>query len=179
MPFSGLCGTHRRYSQRMVAGAVMTKLTHWFTRTGAAGLALATATLYIPIALAADLQTASPASVAACPSQRFDVFLERFANDTAVQKAFVKTPLRSEFIDPDAQPEPSPVSELLDKAQLTFPLMPSEQQQREQGLTRDEQLSAPDQAMVRLTKADTGYQRSLFFKREACWVLYRIQDDSL
>ncbi|WP_109511755.1 hypothetical protein [Pseudomonas ovata] len=156
----------------------MTMLKQWCTRAGAV-LAMTTATLYIPLSFAAGTPPPSSAGVALCPSQNFDGFLERFANDVAVQKAFVSTPLRNEFIDPEAQPEPRPVSELLDKARLEFPLMPSEKQQRDEGLTLEKKLTAPDQAMIRLTKADTGYQRSLFFKREACWRLYRIQDDSL
>ena len=158
----------------------MTTLAHWRTR-GTVLLVMSiisTATLHSPASLAAASQT-STASVTTCPAQDFDGFLKRFANDIEVQKTFVSTPLQSEFIDPEAQPEPRPVSELLDKSHLRFPLMPSDQQQRDQGLTLAKQLKGPDQAMIKLTKADTGYQLSLYFKREACWVLYRIQDESL
>ncbi|MGX0954783.1 hypothetical protein AB7M18_000911 [Pseudomonas viridiflava] len=140
---------------------------------------ISAATFYSAPSLAANTQPPSQASVAACPAQDFDGFLKRFANDIEVQKAFVSTPLQSEYIDPEAQPEPRPVSELLDRSQLQFPLMPSYQQQHDQGLTLVKQLKGPDQAVIKLSKADTGYQLSLFFKREACWMLYRIQDESL
>ncbi|MCD5970607.1 hypothetical protein [Pseudomonas quasicaspiana] len=140
---------------------------------------ISAATFYSAPSLAANTQPPAQASMAACPAQDFDGFLKRFANDLEVQKAFVSTPLQSEYIDPEAQPEPRPVSELLDKSQLQFPLMPSDQQQHEQGLTLAKRLKGTDQAVIKLTKADTGYQLSLFFKREACWTLYRIQDESL
>ncbi|RMQ47770.1 hypothetical protein ALQ04_04082 [Pseudomonas cichorii] len=122
---------------------------------------------------------AAASTTAVCPSQDFENFLQHFANDISVQKAFVSTPLQSDFIDPEAEPEPRQVSRRLDKAQLDFPLMPSEQQQRNQGLTLNKTLQDPKHASITLRKADTGYQLSLFFKREACWMLYRIQDDSL
>ncbi|WP_349969938.1 hypothetical protein [Pseudomonas caspiana] len=159
----------------------MNMLTYRHTR-GAVLLAMSmisAATLYSAPSLAANTQLPAQTSVAACPAQDFDGFLKRFANDMEVQKAFVSTPLQSEYIDTEAQPEPRPVSELLDKSQLQFPLMPSDQQQRDQGLTLAKRLKGPDQAVIKLTKADTGYQLSLFFKREACWMLYRIQDESL
>ncbi|WP_201002246.1 hypothetical protein [Pseudomonas cichorii] len=142
-------------------------------------LVISAATLYSTSSLAANTQLPAPENVAACPAQDFDSFLKRFANDIEVQKTFVSTPLQSEYIDPEAQPEPRPVSELLDKSQLKFPLMPSDQQQHDQGLTLAQQPNGPDQAVIKLTKADTGYQLSLFFKREACWMLYRIKDESL
>ncbi|WP_095093699.1 hypothetical protein [Pseudomonas sp. Irchel 3A5] len=158
----------------------MNTLAHWRTHATAllAVSIISTATLQSPVSLAADTQSPT-ASVATCPAQDFDGFLKRFANDIEVQKAFVSTPLQSEYIDPEAQPEPRPVSELLYKSQLQFPLMPSDQQQHDQGLTLAKRLKRPDQAVIKLTKADTGYQLSLFFKREACWMLYRIQDESL
>lgn len=146
---------------------------------GAALLAISMVALESPFLSAATTQLTPPTGALECPAQDFDGFLKRFSNDIEIQKTFVSTPLLSEFIDPEAQPEPRPVSQRLDKTQLTFPLMPSEDQQREQGLTLDKQITGPDQALIKLTKADTGYQLSLFFKREACWKLYRIQDDSL
>lgn len=140
---------------------------------------ISAATLYSAPSLAANTQLPAQAKLAACPAQDFDDFLKRFANDIELQKAFVSTPLQSEYIDPEAQPEPRPVSKLLDKSQLQFPLMPGDQQQHDQGLTLAKRLKGSDQAVIKLTEADTGYQLSLFFKREACWRLYRIQDESL
>lgn len=158
----------------------MNTFTPWRTCTARA-LVTALIALQLPFAVAANTQAQaiSPEPEPVCPSQDFDRFLQRFANDVEEQKAFVITPLQNGFIDPEAQPEPRQVSQLLDKAQLDFPLMPDDKQQRAQGLTLTRQLTGTDRAMIKLTKADTDYQRSLFFKREACWMLYRIQDDSL
>jgi hypothetical protein len=128
--------------------------------------------------IALPLTPASAATVA-CPAQDFDSFLKHFANDIAVQKAFVSIPLQSDSIDPEAEPEPAPVSRQLDKAQIQFPLMPNEQQQRKQGLSLSKTASSADQVTLKLTKADTDYQLSLFFRHQDCWMLYRIKDDSL
>lgn len=147
----------------------------------ACALMTALVVLQLPLAVAGNMpaQATSPEPEPVCPSQDFTRFVQRFADDIDVQKSFVSTPLQNTFIDPEAQPEPRQVSQLLDKARLDFPLIPDDQQQRAQNLTLTQQLTGTDRAMIKLTKADTGYQRSLFFKREACWLLYRIQDDSL
>jgi hypothetical protein len=128
--------------------------------------------------IALPLTPASAAQVA-CPAQDFDSFFKHFANDVAVQKAFVSVPLQSDSIDPEAEPEPAPVSRQLDKAQIAFPLLPNEQQQRKQGLSLSKTVSATDQVSIKLSKADTDYQLTLFFRHEDCWMLYRIKDDSL
>lgn len=119
------------------------------------------------------------AATATCPAEDFDRFLHHFANEVAVQQAFVSTPLQSDSIDPDAEPEPAPISRMLDKSDLQFPLMPSEQQQLNQGLSLTKTVIDPQQVQVKLTKADTDYQVSFFFRRQGCWTLYRMQDDSL
>ena len=123
--------------------------------------------------------TPALAATAACPAEDFDSFLHHFANEIAVQKAFVSVPLQSDSIDPEAEPEPAPVSRMLDKSELQFPLMPSEQQQLKQGLSLSKTVIDPQQVKVKLTKADTDYQVSFFFRRQGCWTLYRMQDDSL
>lgn len=130
-------------------------------------------------------QAATPAAAAApaqagiaCPSQDFDAFLKAFADDVDVQKAYTQRPLRSDSIDPDASPEPKPVSVMLDGDGLQFPIMPSSQQQKQDGLSLSlSELNGDKEVM--LAKPDTDYQLSFFFRKGECWTLYRKRDDSL
>lgn len=139
-----------------------------------------------PPAAAAQNQAApaavapAPAAVAAkaCPSQDFAVFLKAFADDVEVQKAHTQRPLRSETIDANADPEPKPVTAMLDGDALRFPLMPSASQQQAEGLVSSQTELNGDKEVM-LVKPDTDYQRSFFFRKDACWTLYRMRDDSL
>lgn len=127
---------------------------------------------------------AAPAPVAAaakaCPSQDFAVFLKAFADDVDVQKAHTQRPLRSETIDANANadPEPKPVTAMLDGAALHFPLMPSTGKQQSDGLVSSQTELNGDKEVM-LVKPDTDYQLSFFFRKDACWTLYRMRDDSL
>lgn len=46
---------------------------------------------------------------ARCPARDFDGFVQAFADDVALQRAFTERPLRMERIDATAQPEPAAV----------------------------------------------------------------------
>ncbi|KRB04011.1 hypothetical protein [Lysobacter sp. Root690] len=122
---------------------------------------------------------ATPAKTAiACPSQDFEVFLKAFADDVEVQKAHTQRPLQSESVDPNADPEPKQVTAMLDGDALKFPVMPSSQTQKNDGLVLSQtELNGDKQVM--LAKPDTDYQLSFFFRKGECWTLYRKRDDSL
>jgi len=129
---------------------------------------------------APGLQTADHSSAVTCPSQDFNTFLQAFANDVRLQKAFVADPLQSDFVDAKAEPEPRPVTRMLTASQLRFPLMPDAKQQMHHGLKAQQIVQNTSQASVKLAKEDTDYQMTFFFKRTSnCWQLYRVQDDSL
>jgi hypothetical protein len=114
----------------------------------------------------------------ACPSQQFDAFLAAFMDDVAIQKAFTASPLRSETVDANADPEPRPVTTMLDGTALRFPVMPGVQQQQRDGLVLSQTELNGDKEVM-LAKPDTDYQMSFFFKKGECWTLYRTRDDSL
>lgn len=126
--------------------------------------------LLAPLLFVVQSLPAMAAASPACPAQGFDSFLHRFANDIAIQKAFVSDPLQSDTVQQ--------VSQQLEKAQLSFPLMPNEQQQAQQGLSLSKAVVGPKEVMVQLTKANTDHPLSLFFRKEDCWTLYRIQNDA-
>ncbi|MEE7504969.1 hypothetical protein ACLBXO_08900 [Methylobacterium sp. C33D] len=125
------------------------------------------------------LCTVGARAAPACPAQDFPRFLAAFADDVAVQKAFVTVPLRSDAIDPEAQPEPKPVTTMLGADALRFPLMPSLRKQRADGLKQALSAAGADAMRVKLFKPDTGLQITYTFRRTACWTLDRIEDDSL
>ena len=121
---------------------------------------------------------AKAAGGVACPSQDFDAFLVAFMDDPAVQKAYTKRPLQSETLDADADPEPKPVTALLDGERLKFPLMPNAARQKQDGLALSQSELNGDKEVM-LAKPDTDYQLSYFFRKGDCWTLYRMRDDSL
>lgn len=129
-------------------------------------------------ALACAVTGPAHAAAPACPSQDFGTFLTAFADDVAVQKAFVATPLRSESLDP-TDLEAKPVTKLLSAAQLHFPLLPSTQKQAADGLKIKRSATSPDEMHATLFKPDTDMQVTYVFKQHGCWQLVRIVDESL
>lgn len=128
---------------------------------------------------------APPAAVTAahpatqCPAATFDDFLPLFENDLAVQKAYVTDPLQSDSVDANAEPEPKPVSKMLGKAEITFPVIPSQAEQSRSGLAGTRTDTSPTEVVLKLAKPDTDYQMWFFFRKDDCWHLYRVKDDSL
>lgn len=124
--------------------------------------------------------SASPStSTQRCPSQDFDAFLADFANDEEVQRTHVTNPLESESVDVNAEPEPKPVTRWMPVSALRFPLMKSIQQQDRSGFKRTLSASGTRGMEVKIAKEDTDEQTTFFFRNEGCWMLYRMQDDSL
>lgn len=119
----------------------------------------------------------APSASYECPSQDFAIFLDAFVGSIEVQKNFTAQPLQSDSIDADAEPEPKQVTAMV--SELQFPVMPSDQEQMGQGLVMSTG-SAPGNVMVvKLAKPDSDYQISYYFKRDACWTLYRKNDESI
>jgi hypothetical protein len=132
----------------------------------------------------ADAQPAVPSptltsAAPACPSPSFDGFLKAFIESVAVQKAFSAEPLESQTVDATAEPEPALVTKMLTAAELQFPLIPSEQQQAKEGLTMRQSVLENGDTKVTLAKEDTDYQISFYFRKNTCWQLFRIRNDSL
>ncbi|SFR90168.1 hypothetical protein SAMN05216570_0463 [Dyella sp. OK004] len=126
---------------------------------------------------AADTKT--PGAAQSCLAQDFDQFLTAFMGDVEVQKTHVALPLKSETVDPNAEPEPKPVTKMLPLADLKFPLMLSPQQQAQDGLQLSKTVTDPTHIEVKLVKPDTDYQLTFLFQNDGCWKLYQTRDDSL
>jgi hypothetical protein len=129
---------------------------------------------------AAVSSTPAPTSaIPVCPSLNFDSFLKAFVGDVELQKAFTAEQLESQTVDATAEPEPALVTKLQTKAELQFPVIPSEQQQANEGLKMRQSVLENGDTKVTLAKEDTDYQMSFYFKKDECWKLIRIRNDSL
>ena len=118
-------------------------------------------------------------AMSACPSPDFNSFLKTFMGDVEIQKKFSADPLESQTVDATAEPEPALVTKMLTATELQFPLIPSEQQQASEDLKiRQSELENGD-VKVTLAKEDTDYKMSFYFKKNGCWELIRIRNDSL
>lgn len=113
-----------------------------------------------------------------CPAQEFNRFLEVFVDSIEVQRAFTVLPLQSDSVDAEAEPEPRVVTKMLSDSELQFPVIPSTQQQLQQALAMSSHVSGRDM-VVKLTKPDSDYQMSYYFRHDACWMLYRKSDESI
>ncbi|MGH6617024.1 hypothetical protein [Sphingomonas sp.] len=112
-----------------------------------------------------------------CPSQNFPAFLDAFMNDVAAQRAFTARPLQSVAIDAMAEPEPKPVTRMVDAP--VFPIMLNARKQADDGLQRSLSRRAGGDIDVKLAGGDSDYQMRYIFRKTDCWQLYRIEDDSL
>ena len=130
-----------------------------------------------------DVRPAVAAQLAAaplaCPSSSFDGFLKAFMESVEVQKTFSAEPLETQSVDATAEPEPALVTKMLTAAELQFPLIPSGQQQAQERLTMRRSVLENGDTKVTLTREDTDYQMSFYFRKNECWQLFRIRNESL
>jgi hypothetical protein len=115
----------------------------------------------------------------ACPAQNFRDFLFLYANSESIQRTFIKTPLKTQRLNLDAEPEPKPITKTLQYSQLTFPLLPllAERNANLWSLRIDE--LSEKKAKATVFKKDTGYQVTYFFIKKYCWVLEAIENWSM
>ncbi|MET7143259.1 hypothetical protein M3S04_16300 [Xanthomonas sp. PPL139] len=122
----------------------------------------------------------APAAAAAprCQDAEFDTFLKRFSADIAVQEKATADPLTMIHIDPDAQPEPAPVTRNVPLAEVEWPVIPNLDAARRGGrevvVTQN---GEGRQVMVRTP--DTGDQQVYQFAQKPCWTLVKVDDQTL
>lgn len=128
----------------------------------------------------AEVPVPSPdaAAAAQCPDADFDSFLKRFSPDIAVQEKATADPLTMIQLDPDAQPEPKPVTRQVPLAQVGWPVIPNLDAARNGG--REVVISEmPDGRQVLVRTPDTGDQQVYHFAQRPCWTLVKVDDQSL
>lgn len=114
----------------------------------------------------------------ACPSQDFKAFVHVFAVDIAVQRAYTNDGLITVHLE-EAEPEPASVTRKLRHADVSFPVVPAKAVIERDGLQSSISLPAPGRAVWRLAKPDSDYQIDYHFRKQGCWKLERIVNDSL
>jgi hypothetical protein len=125
-----------------------------------------------------DVDTRQP-NETACPAQKFPEFLSAYANSEAIQRTFLRIPLKMQRLDLDAEPEPKPVVKKLKYAQIKFPLLPLRAERDAKLLAMRIDKLSEKKAEATLFKEDTGYQVTYFFVKNECWVLTAIEDWSM
>lgn len=136
---------------------------------------------FLPLISLVLLAGAAPANAATqCPGATFDAFLAAFTESREVQRANTAVPLVLHSIDPDAQPEPSPVTETLGAGAVRFPVMPDRAARQREKLTLGTTRKADGTMQVKLSKPDTGYQVFYTFRPQgSCWSLTEMDNQSL
>jgi hypothetical protein len=125
-----------------------------------------------------DATTPASATATQCPDADFDSFLKRFSPDIAVQKKATADPLTMIELDPDAQPEPKPVTRQVPLAQVDWPVIPNLDAARNGG----REIVVSEEAggrQVLVRTPDTGDQQVYHFAQRPCWTLVKVDDQSL
>ncbi|RON51121.1 lysozyme inhibitor LprI family protein [Pseudomonas frederiksbergensis] len=110
-----------------------------------------------------------------CPSTDFNVFLASFAENSAVQRAFIQRPLQF-LATVDAEPEPRLEKRALEDKQIKYPLMPDRAHREAEGLTLSIKERSGDTATAILNKPDTDYLVEYRFVLGKCWMLSEVSD---
>lgn len=122
--------------------------------------------------------TSSATPPAQCPDADFEHFVTRFSADIAVQEKATADPLTMIRLDPDAQPEPAPVTRQVPLAEVEWPVIPNLEAARNGG----REVVVSDDAggrKVRVRTPDTGDQQVYHFAQRPCWTLVKVDDQSL
>jgi hypothetical protein len=114
-----------------------------------------------------------------CSEEDFSSFIRRFADNEAIQRAFIKYPLTKQRLDPDAEPEPKKIIRRLRREQIQFPILPLSPERAKRSLEIRVVSATGTSAQINLVKPDTDYQVSYFFEKNGCWRLVKIEDWSL
>ncbi|WOB26933.1 MULTISPECIES: hypothetical protein [Xanthomonas] len=127
---------------------------------------------------ATTVAATAPAPAASCPEADFSAFLKRFSAEIAVQEKATADPLSMVQLDPEAQPEPAPVTREVPLAKVEWPVIPNLDAVRNGGrevvVSED---AGGRQVMVRTPNTDD--QQVYHFAQRPCWTLVKVDDQSL
>ncbi|PBJ84107.1 hypothetical protein CMZ84_06575 [Lysobacteraceae bacterium NML93-0399] len=154
------------------------------TRVGHAKLVVAAGLAFVLASCApASTSVAAPAAASeattACPTDAFDVFIERFGREIAFQELTTADPLVIERYDAAAEPEPRRVVEEIAVADIAWPVMPRLDPDDDGRRTHAFIPTADGRMEVHVRWPDTSDQQRYVFGRAPCWQLQRVIDDSI
>ncbi|MCW1777209.1 hypothetical protein NB693_22975 [Pantoea ananatis] len=117
---------------------------------------------------AAPSRTAATTAAQRCQDVDFAAFLKRFSADIAVQEKATADPLTMIHIDPDAQPEPAPVTRNVPLAEVEWPVIPNLDAARKGGreIVVTQNAEAPAAACLRHAASRPRYISATLLARE-------------
>jgi hypothetical protein len=115
-----------------------------------------------------------------CPGIDFLEFIQKFSEDRQMQHDFTHDPLKKQYVNADAEPDPKMILQTMTKDQVIFPIMLSKNEQKKLSFElRIEEISSSHPKVI-LAKPDTDIVVMYFFyKTKSCWELIRVEDWSL
>ena len=125
-----------------------------------------------------QIQSKDNSAISACSLENFSLFIDGFSISKSKQIKYTNIPLQKLYIDLRTDPEPSAVEIKLESNQIVFPVFPDKKNIKKRKLSMNISTSG-DKAEVRVSKSDTDYLVTYFFKHKSCWHLFRIEDWSL
>lgn len=131
----------------------------------------------VPAASAPVAPTAG--APATCPDTDFDAFLKRFESSADAQRAASVDPLPMTRIDPDAQPEPAPVTTRVPRDQVPFPVLADAATRQAEGSQLRIESRGDNARDVIVALPDSGAQVHLEFEMHDCWTLVSVDDQSM
>lgn len=123
--------------------------------------------------------TADPFRKNSCFKGSFSEFFKSFIENEKVQRLSTKNPLSIQRIDPTTEPEPTPVIKVLNAQQITFPLILRKIDRENRRLLPGIDKQSEKKANITLYRDNSGYLINFFFLKKKCWVLEKIEDDSI
>lgn len=113
-----------------------------------------------------------------CPATEFGQFLGLFTEDSRLQMAHTRFPLKRMHLI-NADPEPKPTYQMLSKNEIKLPLIPNAHQRKKEEL--DIKVASVEKSAGKavLYKKDTGYLVNFYFEKNSCWTLVFIEDWSI
>ena len=132
-----------------------------------------------PVVAAAPAATPQVSAVPACADADFNAFLKRFEASADAQRAATADPLAISALDPDAQPEPAPVTRQVPLADVAFPVMANAATREAEGSETRIESRGENARDVFVALPDSGAQVHYEFEMQACWTLVSVNDQSM
>ena len=147
-------------------------------RADSAGLGVSTARAAIAPGDAAP-SAATGSGSTPCPHAEFAAFLQHFSTEIAWQARAVADPLVTEHVDAGAEPEPVTVVRRVPLAEVAWPVMPDPATLSRTRRILESTAQSDGSMQVQVRATDTSDQQTYTFRRQPCWQLVRVVDESI
>lgn len=115
----------------------------------------------------------------AISSDNFYEFSNLFINDQSLQKIFSRDYIIFSLIDTESYAIPQKIEKIIDKNSINYPIIPSYKIINKYNQKLKIVQIDKNKAEIIRSKDDTGLLIKYHFKKNKCWNLYMIEDDSI